>query len=106
AQCRLSDNPGSDYTLVSGGGILNAGVLIMTNVVVRDNLCATYYGGLYGGVGGGLCNLGTASLTACAVINNTASDASGANSVGGAGAGLFNGFTPSRVALPACTASR
>ncbi len=56
----------------SGAGILNAGTLSLTNVVIHDN--AAVYSGTANGTagGGGISNSGTLSITTSTIRNNTA----------------------------------
>lgn len=54
----------------SGGGILNAGVLTLTNSDVRDNSASGYFGG-------GVANTGTTTIASSSIYRNTASYAGG-----------------------------
>jgi N-acetylneuraminic acid mutarotase len=60
-----SDGPG-------GGGILNAGVLTLTDCTISDNFTGSLFGGILGG-GGVMNNHGTMSITGCTISNNSAS---------------------------------
>ncbi|GBC84338.1 hypothetical protein HRbin11_00763 [bacterium HR11] len=71
----------------SGGGILNAGTLTMTNCTVSGNIA--------GGAGGGISNSGTLTMTNCTVSEN------GTGS-GGGGGGIYNDGT---LTMKNCTVS-
>ena len=55
----------------SGGGILNAGTLNLSNVVVSDNT-ATYSGATFGNDGGGIFNTGVLNVQTSTIKNNKA----------------------------------
>jgi hypothetical protein len=65
----------------SGGGILNSGTLVLSNVVVSDNEASGTFSGA-GSSGGGILNEGTATITNTTIARNTA---------GGGGSGSANG---------------
>ena len=62
----------TDTGVLAGGGILNlaGGTLVLTNSTLSDNVTALVSTSL--GLGGGLDNEGTATLTACTVSGNQA----------------------------------
>lgn len=79
----------------SGGAIYNAGVLILENCVITNNVCGGGNflegngGGTGGGDGGGIYNNGTLSASDCVISANFCGDgADGAD--GGAGGGIRN----------------
>ena len=78
-----------------GGGILNSvgsSTLIMSNCTLVNNSASTSGDGTFGGEGGGIDNLGTATVIYCTIDNNSAT-VSGVGSMGGLGGGLRNGST-------------
>jgi hypothetical protein len=56
-----------------GGGVLNAGVLTLTDCTISDNFAGDQFGGVLGG-GGVLNNNGTMTITGCTISNNSASE--------------------------------
>ncbi len=105
-----------------GGGIHNAGTLVLTGCTVSGNSATGGMGGENGetagggpggaGSGGGVYNQGTLTLVACTLSGNSARGGTGGladdlNSIGGAGGsgsggGVYNAGT---LALTACTLS-
>ena len=94
----------------NGGGIANAGTLVLRYSALSGNV-AGYGGGLYNGpsarlwvlgstilsntatadsAGGGIFNGGTRTLSSTAILSNTTSNSNGFN---GSGGGIFNGGT-------------
>jgi len=72
-------NPG----LVFGGGILNYGILTLTNCVVSDNVCASLeVDGVFGG-GAGLSNFGMAYVSGTWFVDNTVYAHDDSSRVGG-----------------------
>jgi len=70
----------------NGGGILNSGVLTVSDSTISGNLAN---GGVDGGAyGGGIANLGTLTLINCSVVGNSA-PAGGPNGAG-LGGGIYN----------------
>jgi CSLREA domain-containing protein len=74
----------------AGGGIYNAGTLMVNHCVIADNEAVGE--GPFAGVGGGIYNLGTLGLAHSTVSGNTASDYGG---------GIYNGGSGSTVVLTA-----
>lgn len=66
-QCRIADN-----TAVLGGGIMNSGVVTVTNSEISGNEAVELFVAIFifRGFGGGLVNAGTASLTNVSFTNN------------------------------------
>jgi hypothetical protein len=79
------------YSAGGGGGVLNnpGASLTLDHVVVRDNQADAVSG--YTVVGGGLLNVGTASVQSCQFSNNEVLGGSGTDNIGGsAGAAIDN----------------
>ena len=88
--------PGSPFANQGGpgGGILNSGVLTLTDVVVTGNSTGIGGSGInsgdfgaYGGYGGGISSSGTLTMTNCTVSNNTTGKGGGGSSGGPGGLG-------------------
>jgi hypothetical protein len=81
-----------------GGGIHNAGELVLNGCAVSGNIAgAGAFGGGLGGNGGGIYNAGTLFLNACTVNRNTAGNGGFApfgdffpGGAGGGGGGIYN----------------
>jgi uncharacterized protein DUF1566 len=76
-----------DYGGGSGGGIFNAGNLVITSSTLAENRAGNSDDGIYGGNGGGLANVATVEVADSTVANNTAGSG---DSIGGDGGGIFN----------------
>jgi hypothetical protein len=86
----------------NGGGIYNAGTLVLDGCAVRDNGASRLYGFV---PGGGIYNVGTATINASTISGNlntgihngsgtvtiNASDISGNSGLYGSGGGIYNG---------------
>ena len=81
-----------------GGGIYNAGTLVVSNCVVSGNATGNDpygHGGVHhgnGGDGGGI-YLGTLNLTGTIVSGNRAGNGGSSSGIGGNGGGIYNGGT-------------
>jgi hypothetical protein len=84
-----------------GGGIYNAGTLVMNNSVVSGNSAGDGqegFGGGNGGNGGGIYNAGKLTLTRCTISGNSSGNggngisgnSAGNGGSGGSGGGIFN----------------
>jgi hypothetical protein len=82
-----------------GGGIYNAGTLVVSNCVVSGNATGNDpygYGGVHygkGGDGGGIYNLGTLNCFGTTVSGNRAGAGWRTNCIGGSGGGIYSGGT-------------
>jgi hypothetical protein len=99
----LADKDANNFA-ASGGGILNRGILTLTNDVLSDNQAVgdptktPARAAIGSAVGGGIANLGTLTVTACQFIDNQVQGASGIPNItatsfqpgSGLGAGIFN----------------
>jgi len=81
-----------------GGGIYNAGTLVLNNCSIRGNSSANYYFNDYwtrSGNGGGICNFGSLLMNNCQITANTCADGQNFGSLadGGSGGGVYNSGT-------------
>ena len=76
-----------------GGGIYNAGTLILVNCVISNNTCGPGIGSAL--AGGGIFNIGQCTITNCMIVSNSFGSVEGG--AGGNGAGLYNGGNASLV---------
>jgi CSLREA domain-containing protein len=84
---RTPDGVGPTFVGGSGGGLLNNGLLSMTNVTLSGN--NTGSGSVAGGSGGGIANFGNLFLTDSSVSGNQTGNGGSA----GSGGGIFNSGT-------------
>jgi hypothetical protein len=83
----LPPGPAND---IEGGGILNIGILTITNSTVADNRAGDNSAANgFGGSGGGISNRAIASIQNSTIRGNRAGNSSGANSDSGCGGGIF-----------------
>ena len=80
-----------------GGGILNSGILVISNCTIMDNVAgaggSTSRGGGNGGSGGGIANSGTLTITTSTITGNASgvgADGQYAGGYGGDGGGILN----------------
>jgi hypothetical protein len=79
----------SAYRAGNGGGIMNAGSLILENVVIQNNTTEDFTTPLDDGDGGGIYNSGALTTTDVLIQGNQTGSNTGAGE-GGHGAGVFN----------------